>query len=72
VVLLDLNLPDMSGYEVAALVRENKDWSSVVLVALTGFGSEVHPLRAEISGIDAYFRKPMDFGALGQLHRRSA
>lgn len=71
-VLLDLNLPDMTGYDVAANVRANGEWSSVVLVALTGFGSDLDPLRAEASGIDAYFRKPMDFDALPHIRRRSA
>lgn len=71
-VLLDLNLPDMTGYDVAAQVRANGKWNSVVLVALTGFGSDVDPLRAAASGIDAHFRKPMDFDALPHIRRRSA
>ena len=72
VVLLDLNLPDMTGYDVAATVRANAEWSSIVLVALTGFGSDVDPLRAEANGIDAHYRKPMDFDALPHIRRRSA
>ena len=71
-VLLDLNLPDMSGYDVASHMRGNSEWNSVVLVALTGFGSEVDALRAGESGIDAHFRKPMDFDALPHIRRRSA
>ena len=71
-ILLDLNLPDMTGYDVAANVRANADWSSVVLVALTGFASDIDPLRAGASGIDAHFRKPMDFDALPYIHRKSA
>ena len=71
-VLLDLNLPDMTGYEIAAYVRANGEWNSVVLVALTGFGSAVDPLKAGKSGIDAHFRKPMDFDSLPHLRRRCA
>lgn len=68
-VLLDLHLPDMIGYEVARQIRAGAEWDSVVIVALTGFGSEVDPSKAGNCGIDAYFRKPMDFDVLPHLRR---
>lgn len=71
-VLLDLNLPDTNGYEVARRVRADPAWDAVVLVAVTGFGLEVDPAEAEAAGIDAHFRKPMDFDLLPGLRRRHA
>lgn len=71
-VLLDLNLPDLDGYEVAARLRADRTWDAVILVALSGFGSEIDSARAAACGIDAQFRKPMDFGVLPQLRRAVA
>ena len=68
-VLLDLNLPDISGYTVASRLRQDPRWQSTIVVALTGFGSELYPAQAEKSGIDAHFRKPMNFDLLPSLRR---
>lgn len=70
-VLLDVNLPDISGYEVALRMRRNPQWQSTILVAVTGFGSEVDPILAREAGIDAHFRKPMDFELLPTIKRAS-
>jgi CheY-like chemotaxis protein len=70
-VLLDVNLPDVSGYEVAMRMRRDPRWSSTVLVALTGFGNDVDPSLAKEAGIDAHFRKPMDFDLLPTIKRAS-
>lgn len=69
-VLLDLNLPDMSGYEVASRMRALPPGREVVLVALTGFGDQVNTERAAAVGFDAHFRKPMDFERLAEIRRR--
>ncbi|HEU5078934.1 MAG TPA: response regulator [Opitutaceae bacterium] len=68
-VLLDVHLPDMTGYDVAVRLRAEPKWESVILVALTGFGNEVDCARATAVGIDAHFRKPMDFELLSRLKR---
>ncbi len=68
-VLLDINLPDMNGYEVAMQIRRNPRWQTLILVALSGFGHEVDPALARKAGIDAQFRKPMDFELLPQIRR---
>lgn len=60
-VLLDIHLPDMLGYAVAREMRANSKHNGVVIVALTGFGSQVSPSLAAAVGIDLHFRKPMDF-----------
>jgi PAS domain S-box-containing protein len=72
VMLLDIGMPGMSGYEVAQQVRGDPRHDAVVLVALTGWGSEgdrAHALRA---GFDHHLTKPVDHAALDQLLRGPA
>ena len=71
-VLLDLNLPDMGGYDVATRLRADPRWAKMILVALTGFGSDVDAARATAAGIDAHFRKPMDFDLVPGMKRRES
>ncbi|HEY9154896.1 MAG TPA: response regulator [Opitutaceae bacterium] len=68
-VLLDINLPDMDGYELARKIRAQHDDDNMVLVALTGFGNVIDDAAAGAAGFDAHFRKPMDFEVLPQLKR---
>lgn len=68
-VLIDLNLPDMNGYEIARRLRQDPAFDRTVLVAVSGFGNVVDDDRAKEVGIDAHFRKPMDFDVLDQLKR---
>lgn len=68
-VLIDLNLPDMSGYDIARQLRKDPSFDRTVLVAVTGFGNIVDPEFAKEVGIDAHFRKPMDFEVLEELKR---
>ena len=72
VVLLDLNLPDMHGYGLAERLRQMPELANTVLVALTGFGLTGDPERSAAVGIDAHFRKPMDFSELPNIRRRPA
>jgi CheY-like chemotaxis protein len=67
VILLDLNLPDIHGYQLAEQLRRLQHLDGSVLVALTGFGNVVDPEQAAAVGIDAYFRKPMDFDLLEEI-----
>lgn len=69
--LIDLNLPDMTGYELARQIRANPTHARVVLVALTGWGNLVDNATAVASGFDAHFRKPMDFALLPTLRRQA-
>lgn len=68
-VLLDVHLPDMNGYDIVRQLRADPHWDAVVCVALTGAGNEVDRRLAAEVGIDAYFRKPMDFEVLPTLPR---
>ena len=62
IVLLDIGLPDMDGYEVAKRIRAGG--RSVRLVALTGYGQAKDIQRTHSAGFDAHLIKPVDFVAL--------
>ena len=57
-VLLDIGLPGMSGYEVARRIRESSELSGVMLVALTGWGQEEDRRRTKNAGFDHHLVKP--------------
>jgi len=59
VVLLDIGLPGMDGYEVARRLRARKESAGVVLVALTGYGQEEDRRRAQDAGFDHHLVKPI-------------
>lgn len=58
VMLLDIGMPGLDGYEVARRVRQQAWGRRTLLVALTGGG--VDWARAQAAGFDVYFRKPID------------
>lgn len=60
VMLVDIGLPDIDGYEVARRVRANDALAPVVLVALTGYGQREDRERAFAAGFDHHFVKPVD------------
>ena len=60
VVLLDLGLGGMSGYEVAARLKMDLGLEGTVLVALTGFGMEEDRLRSQQAGFHHHMVKPVD------------
>ena len=62
VVLLDIGLPVMDGYEVADRLRSSSALS--VLIAVTGYGQETDRARSEASGFAAHFVKPVDLDEL--------
>ena len=60
VVLLDLGMPCMNGYEAAHRFREDPAIRSVVLVAVTGWGSEDDRRRTQAAGFARHLVKPVD------------
>jgi two-component system CheB/CheR fusion protein len=60
VVLLDISMPGMDGYEVAAAIRRDPELCDVRLIALTGFGSEEQRTRSRQAGFDDHLVKPVD------------
>jgi signal transduction histidine kinase/CheY-like chemotaxis protein len=64
VMLLDIGLPEMNGYELARLVRADPRWRNIRLVALTGYGQGADRQRAREAGFDDHLIKPVDMHAL--------
>jgi signal transduction histidine kinase len=71
IVFLDIGLPDMTGYEVAARIRRLPGLTGVKLVALTGYGQEKDKQDAKAAGFDHHLVKPINFDALTALTTRS-
>jgi|SRR5579863_371533 len=70
VVLLDIGLPGMDGYEVAQHMRELPGLRNVRLVAVTGYGRAEDRLRAREAGFDEHLVKPVDYALLEQALAR--
>ena len=67
VVLLDIGLPGMDGYEVARAIRGDPRWHSLWIIALTGYGQASDRERSREAGFDAHLVKPVDFNLLETL-----
>jgi CheY-like chemotaxis protein len=70
VVLLDIGLPDMDGYEVARRFRRR--FRESVLIAVTGYGRDDDRRRAREAGFDGYVVKPFDDEVLERVLRESS
>jgi PAS domain S-box-containing protein len=66
-VLLDLGLPKMSGYEVCRALRQEPFGSTLIIFALTGWGQEEDKRKTAEAGFDGHFVKPVDLKALSNL-----
>ena len=64
IVLLDLSMPGMDGYELARRMRAEPWGPKAMLVALTGWGQEQHRRRSKEAGFDRHLTKPADLEAL--------
>ncbi|MGH8204582.1 MAG: response regulator [Steroidobacteraceae bacterium] len=72
IVLLDLRMPVMDGYEAARRLRAEPHGKDAILIAVTGWGQQEHRDMTRIAGFDAHLTKPLDhetlskfFGSLG-------
>jgi CheY-like chemotaxis protein len=70
VVLLDIGLPGMSGYEVGRRMRHQPWGRGIMLIALTGWGQPEDRRRSSEAGFDAHLVKPVDHAALMALLER--
>jgi CheY-like chemotaxis protein len=66
-VLLDLGLPKLNGYEVARRIREQPWGKEMLIVALTGWGQKEDRERSAEAGFDVHLVKPVDYAALTGL-----
>jgi signal transduction histidine kinase len=69
VMLVDIGLPGMDGYELARRIRRDPALKHLVLVALTGYGREEDKDRSIRAGFDCHLVKPVALDALSDLNR---
>jgi CheY-like chemotaxis protein len=67
IVLLDIGLPDIDGYQVARDIRECEVSQNPMLIAVSGWGDEVARTRAFDAGFEHYLAKPIQFELLEEL-----
>ncbi|WP_254508733.1 hybrid sensor histidine kinase/response regulator [Anatilimnocola floriformis] len=71
-ILLDIGLPKMNGYEVARIIRKQPWGRDIKLVALTGWGQEEDRLKSAEAGFDVHLVKPADYEVLKKLLAETA
>ncbi|HEY2419450.1 MAG TPA: CheR family methyltransferase [Steroidobacteraceae bacterium] len=65
--ILDIGLPDMTGYEIAKRIRQEAWGSNMLLIAVTGWGQEEDKRAARVAGFDHHLTKPVDPAQLERL-----
>jgi CheY-like chemotaxis protein len=66
VAILDVGLPDMSGYELAQLLRKCDGLADCKLIAVTGYSGEAVLARSKMAGFDMHLVKPVDLELLAR------
>jgi PAS domain S-box-containing protein len=67
IVLLDIGLPNLDGYDTCRRIRSGPGGKDMVLVALSGYGQAVDVKEARAAGFDHYLLKPVRYQALAQI-----
>ncbi len=67
VVLLDIGMPGMNGYDAARAIREQPWGRRMILVAMTGWGQAEDRKRSKDAGFNGHLVKPVDFAALAKM-----
>jgi DNA-binding response OmpR family regulator len=67
VVLLDIGLPKLNGFEAARRIRAQQGGAAMLLIALTGWGQEEDRRRTKEAGFDHHITKPVEFNVLQKL-----
>jgi len=66
-VLLDIDMPDMDGYEAAARIRRDLAHSQPILIAVTGWARDEDRFRAYDAGFDLHVAKPLTLDRLKEV-----
>jgi PAS domain S-box-containing protein len=66
-ILLDIGLPKLNGYDAARRIREQRQDNRVVIVAMTGWGQEEDKRKSKEAGFNQHLVKPVDPGLLDEL-----
>ncbi|HEX9454197.1 MAG TPA: response regulator, partial [Candidatus Binatia bacterium] len=67
VVVLDIAMPKLNGYEAARKIRAQPWGKQMVLIALTGWGQQQDRRRTQDAGFDAHLTKPVNYEAIMEL-----
>jgi len=67
IVLLDIGLPKLNGYEAAQRIREEPWGKGMKLIALTGWGQDEDRQKSRDAGFDVHLVKPVEFATLRKL-----
>jgi CheY-like chemotaxis protein len=67
IVLLDIGLPGMNGYEVARAIRANPELGHPFLAAVTGWGAPEDRRKSKEAGFDEHLTKPVDISVIELL-----
>ena len=65
-VVLDIAMPKLNGYDAARIIREQPWGKKIILIAMTGWGHQQDLRRAKEVGFDAHLTKPVKYEALLQ------
>ncbi|MBC8024547.1 MAG: response regulator, partial [Steroidobacteraceae bacterium] len=71
-VLLDIGMPHMNGYDVARALRSLPSGADTLVAAITGWGQEADKTRAREAGFDRHFTKPISESSLRALIAEAA
>ncbi|MEM9192381.1 MAG: response regulator [Myxococcota bacterium] len=63
-VILDVMMPGMSGWEVCRSIREDESLAKTAVIMLTGIGERLNEMTSPLYGADEYLDKPFEFGEL--------
>lgn len=67
VILMDLSLPGLNGFEATKLIRQDESMQSVTIIAVSAHQETNFHQGAKASGFDAYVTKPIDIDSLNEL-----
>lgn len=66
VILLDIGLPSLDGYQVARILRQ-EGFHDMIIIAISGYGQDEDRRRAEEAGMDYHLTKPVDLKSITDL-----
>src|SRR5262249_8324307 len=67
VIVLDIGMPSLNGYETARRIRKLPGASDIILIAMTGWGQDADKRQAQEAGFEHHLTKPVDPGTLEKL-----
>jgi CheY-like chemotaxis protein len=67
VILLDIGLPEIDGYEVARRLRQDPRFKGTLMIAVSGYGSNADQQLSREAGFDEHLTKPVDLERLNRL-----